>query len=158
MLAGVLAAAMSAGAAIAGAGGIVVDLNGSVRVPLTGTAANVVIANPSVVDVAMIDTHSVVVIGKGYGVTEILVTDHAGRTLMDRRVAVVGPEQARVTLFHGPQAIEFDCTSRCESLSATQEESVNNNAAAQQPQAAQAAPAQPVAAQPVQTQVQHAPM
>ncbi len=157
MLAAVLAAVSAAGVAAAAAGGIVVDLNGSVRVPLAGTAANVVIANPTVVDVAMIDAHSVVVIGKAYGATEILVTDRTGHTLMDRRVAVVGAEQSRVTVFRGPTAVEFDCTTRCHDLSGTQDE----NTAAAQPaaaQPAQAAAAQPAAAQPVSTQVQHAPM
>ena len=33
----------------------------------------------AVADVAMIDTHSVIVLGKGYGVTQVLVTDHAHR-------------------------------------------------------------------------------
>ena len=112
-----LAAAL-AWASAAAANGIVVDLNGSVRVPLRGQAANVVIANPSVVDVAMIDSHSVVVIGKGFGETQILVTDHAGRTLMDSRVAVVGAEGSRVTLIHGGGQVEYDCTNRCQSLTA----------------------------------------
>lgn len=149
-----IVSALAAGAAHAGGGGVIVDLNGSVRVPFAGTAANVVVGNPAVVDVAVIDAHSVVVIGKGYGATQILVTDRTGRTLMDRRVDVVGAEQSRVSYFRGPSDVEYDCTTRCQALNGEQ-------AAAPQPQqaaqpAAQAA--QPAAAQPVTTQVQHGPM
>ncbi len=148
-----LAAAL-AWASAAAANGIVVDLNGSVRVPLRGQAANVVIANPSVVDVAMIDSHSVVVIGKGFGETQILVTDHAGRTLMDSRVAVVGAEGSRVTLIHGGGQIEYDCTIRCQSLTPSQnEETQPANATAAAPVTAP----QVNAEQPVQPMVPHSP-
>jgi len=155
-----LTALLAAGAAQAAGGGVTVGLNGSVRVPFAGVAANVVVANPSVVDVTMIDAHSVVLIGKGYGATQILVTDRNGRTLMDRHVAVVGADESRVSYFRGPTDVEYDCTTRCEALSGSQQQADAASAAAAQSQqsASQTQSQAAVAAQPVSTTVQHAPM
>jgi hypothetical protein len=98
------------------AAGFTLELNQSRRVALHGTAANVFVADPAVADVAMIDSHSVIVLGKGYGVTQVLVTDHAGHTLMDSSVAVVGSDRGRVTVYRGETAMDYHCSSRCEIL------------------------------------------
>lgn len=98
------------------AAGFTIELNQSRRVALHGTAANVFVADPAVADVAMIDSHSVIVLGKGYGVTQVLVTDHAGHTLMDSSVAVVGSDRGRVTVYRGETAMDYHCSSRCETL------------------------------------------
>ena len=109
-----LATLLSAGAACAA--GFSVEINGSRRVPLAGAAADVFVADPAVADVVMIDPHNVIVLGRGYGVTEILVTDHSGHTLMDSRVAVVGTEVGRVTVYRGEVAQDYHCSSRCETI------------------------------------------
>jgi len=110
----ILAATLVAETAIAAAvGGLAVELNRSRRVVLPGTPANISVADPAIADVAIIDTHSVVVIGKAFGVTDIVVSDHSGRLLMDSRVAVVPPEEARVTIYRGVQGTEYSCIGRC---------------------------------------------
>ncbi|HEX4198649.1 MAG TPA: pilus assembly protein N-terminal domain-containing protein [Caulobacteraceae bacterium] len=109
-----LATLLAAGAAYAA--GFTVEVNASRRVPLAGVAANIFVADPAVADVVMMDPHSVIVLGKGYGVTEILVTDHAGHTLMDTHVAVVGSEAGRVTIYRGLAAQDYHCSSRCETI------------------------------------------
>jgi hypothetical protein len=106
---------LSAGQALAAAI-TTVDLNESRRVMLHGTAANVFVADPAVADVAMIDPHSIIVLGKGYGVTQILVTDHAGHTLLDSVIAVIGSEAGRVTVYRGETAQDYHCSSRCETM------------------------------------------
>jgi hypothetical protein len=98
------------------AGGFSIELNQSRRVALHGTAANVFVADPAVADVTMIDSHSVIVLAKGYGVTQVLVTDHAGHVLMDSHVAVVGSDAGRVTVYRGETAMDYHCSSRCEIL------------------------------------------
>jgi hypothetical protein len=111
-----LALAMLLGAGAAYAAGFSVEINGSRRVPLAGAAANVFVADPAVADVVMMDPHSVIVLGKGYGVTEILITDHSGHTLMDSHVAVVGSDAGRVTIYRGLAAQDYHCSSRCETI------------------------------------------
>jgi Pilus formation protein N terminal region len=115
MLSMAFATLLGAGSAFA-ASITTVDLNQSRRVMLHGTAANVFVGDPAVADVAMIDTHSVIVLGKGYGVTQVLVTDHAGHTLLDSVVAVVGSDAGRVTVFRGQTAQDYHCSSRCETI------------------------------------------
>jgi hypothetical protein len=107
-----------------------VNLNESRRVMLHGTAANVFVADPAVADVAMIDSHSVIVLGKGYGVTQVLVTDHSGHTLLDSVVAVIGSEAGRVTVYRGQAAQDYHCSSRCETMTspAPPAPSIGNNA------------------------------
>ncbi len=109
----VLAATLFAEAAIAAPGGLAIELNRSQRVVLAGTPANISVADPGIADVAIIDTHSIVVIGKSFGVTDIVVSDHAGRLLMDSRVAVVPSEEQRVTVYRGVQGTEYSCIGRC---------------------------------------------
>jgi hypothetical protein len=120
---------LSAGQAMAAAI-TTVDLNESRRVMLHGTAANVFVADPAVADVAMIDSHSVIVLGKGYGVTQVLVTDHSGHTLLDSVVAVIGSEAGRVTVYRGQAAQDYHCSSRCETMNGggAVASSVGNNA------------------------------
>ncbi len=113
MLSMALATLLSAGSASAA---LTLDLNQSLRVALHGTAANVFVADPAVADVAMIDPHSVIVLGKGYGVTQVLVTDHSGHTLMDSAVAVIGSGAGRVTVYRGVAAQDYHCSSRCETM------------------------------------------
>jgi len=106
---------LSAGAAYA-AGALSVELNGTRRVMLHGVVANVFVADPAVADVNMIDNHSLIVIGKGYGVTSILVTDHAGHTLFDGAIAVLGSGAGRVTIYRAGAAQDYHCSSRCETI------------------------------------------
>ena len=109
-----LAIATLVAAGSAAAASLTVGLNQSLRVKLPGAANNVVVVNPAIADVAMVDSHSVIVLGKGYGVTEIMVTDRAGHMLLDTRVAVVGSDAGVITLYRGPQAFSYACAGRCQ--------------------------------------------
>ena len=111
----IMAASLVAETAIAAAfGGLAVELNRSRRVVLHGTPANISVADASIADVTVIDTRSIVVIGKSYGVTDIVVSDHAGRLLMDARVAVIPPETQRITVYRGVTPTEYSCLMRCQ--------------------------------------------
>jgi hypothetical protein len=99
MLSIAFATLLDAGSAFA-ASITTVDLNQSRRLMLHGTAANVFVADPAVAD----------------GVTQVLVTDHAGHTLLDSVVAVVGSDAGRVTVFRGQAAQDYHCSSRCETM------------------------------------------
>ena len=111
----VLAATLVAETAVAAAvGGLAIELNRSRRVVLPGTPANISVADPGIADVAVIDSHSIVVIAKSFGVTDIVVSDHNGRLLMDSRVVVVPPEEARVTVYRGLAATDYSCLGRCQ--------------------------------------------
>jgi Flp pilus assembly secretin CpaC len=114
MLALIWATSLAVSSALAANGGLAVELNHSRRVAFQGTVSNVLVVDPKVADVAVLDSHSVIILGRGYGETEIVVTDHAGRLLMDSRVAVTGSAGGLVTIYHGAQdSLEYLCSSRC---------------------------------------------
>jgi Flp pilus assembly secretin CpaC len=121
-------AALSATAAMAADGAMTVQLKESHRIVLSGPAANIVIGDPSVADVAMLDNHSVIVMGKGYGSTDILVLDRAGHTLLDSEVTVVAPNAGRVTVYRGASPTEFSCAAHCQALASS-----DSQASASQP-------------------------
>jgi hypothetical protein len=107
------ALALVAGAALA-AGEVDVPLNGSLRVPLHGSAAKVVVGDPAIADVSMTDAHSLILLGRGYGSTQVTVTDHRGRTLLASRVSVVQPDEGHITYYKGVASHEYTCAgSRC---------------------------------------------
>lgn len=131
--------AFSATAAVAATGSMTVQYKQSQRVLLGGQAANVVVGDPSVADVAILDTHSVIVLGKGYGSTGLLILDSNGRTLLDSQVTVVTPDEARVTVYRGAASADFSCARRCQTITDPQ---------ASAPAPAAAASAAPAAAAP----------
>lgn len=117
LLAGALIA-LSATAAVAASGSMTVEYKQSRRIALGGPAANVVIGDPNVADVTMVDARSIIVIGKGYGSTDVLVLDSGGRTLLDSRVTVVASDDARVTVYQGAASADFSCARRCQPMAA----------------------------------------
>lgn len=92
-LAAAFVAVLGAGCAASLAGpahaeSLSVPLDQVQRVQLRGSAADVVIGNPEIADVAMIDPHTLVITGKGPGTTSLLVLDGAHRVLFDGPVSV----------------------------------------------------------------------
>lgn len=90
-----------------------VGLDQTARIRLAGVARDVLVANPGVADVTMLDGRNLVVLGKKYGVTSVLVIDGVGRTIMDRSVIVSAPEGA-VSVYRGAVAQTYACSPTCE--------------------------------------------
>ncbi|MES2034311.1 MAG: pilus assembly protein N-terminal domain-containing protein [Pseudomonadota bacterium] len=110
-LAVLIAAVAFAGAAQAQS--LMVGINQAERIGLPGTARDVVVGNPEIADVAVIDGRTLVVTGKSYGVTNLLVLDGRGRTILDRRVAVSATEDGQVSFYRGAALQSYACTPRC---------------------------------------------
>ena len=102
------------------AGTFAVPMDQSAVVALPAGAQSVMIGNPAVADVNMLDTRTAVVLGRGYGVTNLLVIDARGRTLMDRQIVVSAPDVNRISVYRRssdsqrPEVNNFSCSPRCE--------------------------------------------
>src|SRR5665213_1448598 len=107
---------LSATTAAQAASHVNVGLNQGLRLAVGGSAANVVIANPAIADVTVVDAHSVIVLGKGYGTTQIMVLDSTGRLLMDSIVTVNAPPERQMTVYRGSLAQQCDCSPRFDCL------------------------------------------
>jgi Flp pilus assembly secretin CpaC len=113
-------ATLSATAAVAASGDFTVALKQGRRITLSGQAANVVVGDSTIADVAVTDGHSIVVLGKGYGTTLVMVTDHNGHVLMDSNVTVAPPESQRVTVYYGGAvSVDFSCVRHCQPIKDT---------------------------------------
>lgn len=93
---------------------LVVGLDQSIRLRVAGSARDVVVGNPKVADVHLIDSRNIVVLGKGYGATSILVVDQAGRTVLDQDVIVSAPAGGQASLYRGVDVETYACAARCE--------------------------------------------
>ena len=82
---------------------------------LPDRVATIVIGNPLIADATLQSGGVLVVTGKGFGATNLLVLDRAGRVLMSKTVQVVGPGSTDlVVVYKGVQRESYSCAPNCE--------------------------------------------
>lgn len=107
------AAALLGAAGAAQAQSLNVEIDRSSRISLRGQAASVIVGNPAIADVTVVDANTLFVTGKGYGVTEVVAVDALGRTLYQGEVVVTGGSTGSVRVWRGAQATEMACAASC---------------------------------------------
>ncbi|MFP5297222.1 MAG: pilus assembly protein N-terminal domain-containing protein [Alphaproteobacteria bacterium] len=91
-----------------------VEIDQAQRVQLRGPAGSVIVGNPQIADVTVVDANTLYITGKGYGVTEVVAVDPIGRTVFQSQVVVTAGEgSGRVRVWRGAQATEMACASSC---------------------------------------------
>lgn len=91
-----------------------VEIDQARRVQLRGPAGSVIVGNPAIADVTVVDSNTLYITGKGYGVTEIVAVDAIGRTVFQSQVVVTaGDGGGRVRVWRGGTATEMACASSC---------------------------------------------
>ena len=90
-----------------------VEIDRSARIGLTGSAASVIVGNPAIADVTVVDANTLFVTGKGYGVTEVVAVDGVGRTIFQGEIVVTGGSTGSVRVWRGAQATEMACAASC---------------------------------------------
>lgn len=86
----------------------------AVRIALPAAAKDVAVGNPAIADVMVLDERNIVVLGKGFGTTNIIALDRAGRLILDRVVVVSAADAGQVTVYKGISASKYACAPRCE--------------------------------------------
>ena len=114
LLAVVLAGPLLAPAAALAADTVKVELDQARIYRLAAPASTIIIGNPAIADVAVIDAGKAVISGRGYGVTNLVVIDQLGRTVLERQVVVAAPSEGRVSVIRGPKVSEYACAGGCE--------------------------------------------
>jgi hypothetical protein len=92
--------------------GIVLDQATLLKLP--EKVSTIVVGNPLIADVAVQSGGLVVVTGKGYGSTNLIVLDRTGTVLMERQVVVRGPADQIVSVYRGMERETYSCTPNCE--------------------------------------------
>ena len=101
-------------ASAAAAASLVVPIDQSAAVNLPRGTRDVLIGNPAIADVSVLDSGKAVILGKGYGVTNLVVIDQLGRTVMERQIVVSAPTTGRVSVIRGARVDDYACAGGCE--------------------------------------------
>jgi Pilus formation protein N terminal region len=84
-------------------------------VKLPDRVATIVIGNPLIADVSLQPGGVMIITGKGYGATNVILLDRAGSILLEKIVEVVGPKgPSVVTMYRGMERETYSCTPKCE--------------------------------------------
>ena len=113
LFAGLVLTASAVPLGAASAQSLNVEIDRSARVALTGSAASVIVGNPDIADVTVVDANTLFVTGKGYGVTEVIAVDGVGRTIFQGEIVVTGGSTGSVRVWRGARATEMACAASC---------------------------------------------
>ncbi len=73
--------------------------------------------DPAIADVTVVDHHHILVHGRAFGRTNLVVMDANGRTLFSDAVVVGAGDEGRVSIFRGSAQADYSCSSHCEKIS-----------------------------------------
>jgi Flp pilus assembly secretin CpaC len=96
-----------------------VPVDQAVRVGLSSPAKDVAVGNAAIADVTVMDERNILVLGKSFGTTNIVVLDRAGRMILNQMVVVTSADAGQVSLYRGTNAGQYVCAPRCEMTSGT---------------------------------------
>jgi Flp pilus assembly secretin CpaC len=91
-----------------------ITLDQATLLRLPEKVSTIVVGNPLIADVAVQSGGLVVVTGKGYGSTNLIVLDRTGTVLMERSIVVRGPDGQTVSVYRGIERETYSCTPNCE--------------------------------------------
>jgi Flp pilus assembly secretin CpaC len=114
-LAAVAAAAILSFATAAQAvSGIEVVMNQAKIVKLARPADTIVIGNPAIADASVQDANTIVLTGRGFGVTNLVVLDQEGNPIVDEQVIVSRGTTSSVRVYRRAAVQTLSCTPFCE--------------------------------------------
>lgn len=114
-LAVTLLAAVALYAQAASAAEVSVSVDEARIMKLPDRVATIVIGNPLIADAALQGGGVLVLTGKGFGSTNMLALDRAGKVVMDTTIQVVGPaSRDLVVVYKGIERESYSCAPECE--------------------------------------------
>lgn len=101
--------------ALAETTGITVTMNQAKIVKLSRDADTIVLGNPLIADAAVKDPRTIVITGKGFGVTNFVVLDSKGDPIVDEQVVVSRSVAETIRVYRRAKVQTLSCTPYCES-------------------------------------------
>ncbi|HHG90918.1 MAG TPA: pilus assembly protein [Devosia sp.] len=95
-------------------GSISVEVNMARILRISSPAQTVIIGNPAIADVTIQDPQTLVLTGRGYGKTNLIVLDEVGNPIADTLVEVVQTPGGLVTMYQGAARTTLACTPNCQ--------------------------------------------
>lgn len=94
---------------------ISVSLDEARLMKLPDNVATIVIGNPLIADATLQSGGVLVLTGKGFGSTNMLALNRAGKTVLNTTVQVVGPAKSDlVVVYKGVERESYSCAPECE--------------------------------------------
>ena len=112
-LAAAVAGLLSLTAAHATAAQLIVEKNHMARITLPAAAGAVIVGNPDIADVNVVDSRTVYILGKGFGNSAVTITGRDGRSLYDAEVVVTAVQQGAITVYKGLKPSLMVCSNIC---------------------------------------------
>lgn len=94
--------------------GIEVIMNQARIVKLGRAADTIIIGNPEIADASVQDANTIVLTGKGFGITNMVVLDRDGAPIVDEQVAVVRQTVGSVRVYRRTDVQTLSCNPVCE--------------------------------------------
>jgi len=83
-------------------------------VRIAGEVGSVIVGNPSFADVS-VQKKFIIIHGRNFGQTNILVLDENGESLADLEVTIVKGRDRNISVYRGGQKASYACAPKCES-------------------------------------------
>ena len=93
-----------------------VNVNMARILRINAAAATVIVGNPGIADVTIQDPQTLILTGKSYGQTNLIVLDSAGNPIADTMIEVVQMQAGVVTVFQGQSRTSMACAPVCQSV------------------------------------------
>jgi len=93
---------------------LLVEVDRAKVVRLDQPVATVIVGNPSIADALVYDPEMLVVTGKSFGVTNLILLDAEGKTIDDLTLHVRADNEGIVTIQRGPTRLSYSCAPNCE--------------------------------------------
>lgn len=93
---------------------IAVQLDQARLVKLPNQVATIVVGNPLIADVSLQPGGMMVVTGKGFGTTNVIIMDRSGSILSEQSVQVQGASDKMVTVYRGIEQETLSCAPVCQ--------------------------------------------
>ena len=111
-----LSASLIAATAQAADAPINVNVNMARILRINAAAATVIIGNPGIADVTIQDPQTLILTGKSYGQTNLIILDNAGNPIADTMIEVVQMQAGTMTVYQGQARTSLACAPVCQSV------------------------------------------
>ena len=95
-------------------------------------ATTVIVGNPAIVDVEVLNSKRLVLTGKSYGITNLVILDQKGEPILDQKVAVQTFEENTVRVYRQASRVTYACAPKCEPTATIGDDATSFSKAAEQ--------------------------
>lgn len=107
---------------------IEVVMNEAKILRLANDASTVVVGNSSIVDAAVQDSRTIVLTGKGFGATNVVILDASGSPILDEPIVVKRSDLTTMRIYRRDSVSTLSCTPYCESAFKSEAEAASDAA------------------------------